>query len=311
MILIKFYDLNNKTCQETKKLAKNYWIDMIDPNEEEIKSICDLLKLEEIDLKKVLDKSELPHIEQEQNATLYIFNIPYVITNNGKKKYRSYPFGIFYQEKGLISVSLKEHPLKEVLQKELLNENNWRNMEDFSIFFIAKTTEYFIRYLNEIQDDIIEKEKDLIKSPSNKDLERMLTLQKSLLYFTTSLQGNEMLLEKLENNNNLKASSLDNLKDAQIEIKQAIRMASIYREILENTMDTYSSIISNNLNDIMKFLTSVTLVISIPTMISSFLGMNVTIGDFASNPYSFLLIILICLLVTILIVILLKKKNLL
>ena len=229
MILIKFYDLNNKTCQETKKLAKNYWIDMIDPNEEEIKSLCDLLKLEEIDLKKVLDKSELPHIEQEQNATLYIFNIPYVITNNGKKKYRSYPFGIFYQEKGLISVSLKEHPLKEVLQKELLNENNWQNIEDFSIFFIAKTTEYFIRYLNEIQDDIIEKEKDLIKSPSNKDLERMLTLQKSLLYFTTSLQGNEMLLEKLENNNNLKASSLDNLKDAQIEIKQAIRMASIYR----------------------------------------------------------------------------------
>ena len=88
-------------------------------------------------------------------------------------------------------------------------------------------------------------------------------------------------------------------------------MASIYREILENTMDTYSSIISNNLNDIMKFLTSITLVISIPTMISSFLGMNVTIGDFASNPYSFLLIILICLLVTLLIVILLKKKNLL
>ena len=105
--MIKFYDLNNKTQKETKELAQNYWIDMIDPSEEEIKSVCNLLKLEEIDLKKVLDKSELPHIEQEQNATLYIFNIPYVIINNGKKKYRSYPFGIFYQEKGLISVSLK------------------------------------------------------------------------------------------------------------------------------------------------------------------------------------------------------------
>ena len=184
-------------------------------------------------------------------------------------------------------------------------------MEDFSILFIAKTTEYFIRYLNEIQEDIIEKEKDLIKSPSNKDLERMLTLQKSLLYFTTSLQGNEMLLEKLENNSNLKETSLDNLKDAQIEIKQAIRMASIYREILENTMDTYSSIISNNLNDVMKFLTSVTLVISIPTMISSFLGMNLSLGEFGTNPFSFLLIVLISFLVAIILILILKKKNLL
>lgn len=308
--MIKFYDLKEKLCQETNNIAKNFWIDMESPSDEEIKLICEKLKLEEVDMRKALDKSELPHIEQESEALLYIFNIPYVINNNRKKKYRSYPFGIFFMSYGFVTVSLMNHPLKDTFKAYLI-QNNPRTVEDFSIFFIAKTTEYFIRYLNEIQDDILEKEKDLIKSTSNKDLERMLTLQKSLLYFTTSLQGNEMLLAKIENSNHLKETSLDALKDAQIEIKQAIRMASIYREILENTMDTYSSIISNNLNDIMKFLTSVTLVISIPTMISSFLGMNVTIGDFASNPYSFLLIILICLFVTILIIILLKKKNLL
>ena len=88
-------------------------------------------------------------------------------------------------------------------------------------------------------------------------------------------------------------------------------MANIYREILESTMDTYSSIISNNLNDVMKFLTSVTLVISIPTMISSFLGMNLSLGEFGTNPFSFLLIVLISFLVAIILILVLKKKNLL
>ena len=96
-----------------------------------------------------------------------------------------------------------------------------------------------------------------------------------------------------------------------IELKQALEMTNLYQEILENMMNTYHSIISNNTNSIMKFLTSITLVISIPTMVSSFLGMNVYLGEFGKNPYSFLLIILISLLVTVLLLILLKKKNML
>ena len=173
-----------------------------------------------------------------------------------------------------------------------------------------KSTEYFIKYLNEIQEDILEKEKTLIKSTSNKDLEHMLTLQKSLLYFTTALQGNRSLLEKIKKIDNF-SNNAELIIDAELEINQAIEMANIYREILESTMDTYSSIISNNLNDVMKFLTSVTLVISIPTMISSFLGMNLSLGEFGTNPFSFLLIVLISFLVAIILILVLKKKNLL
>ena len=156
----------------------------------------------------------------------------------------------------------------------------------------------------------MQKEKNLMKA-SNKDLERMLLLQKSLLYFTTSLQGNRAILEKIENNNHLAPIELDYLKDVQIELKQALEMSTIYREILDNTMNTYSSIISNSMNNVMKFLTSITLVISIPTMISSFLGMNVFLGDFGKNPYSFLLVLLLSTLISVLLIIVLKKKNLL
>ena len=138
----------------------------------------------------------------------------------------------------------------------------------------------------------------------------MLTLQKSLLYFTTALQGNRSLLEKIKKIDNF-SNNTELIIDAELEINQAIEMANIYREILESTMDTYSSIISNNLNDVMKFLTSVTLVISIPTMISSFLGMNLSLGEFGTNPFSFLLIVLISFLVAIILILILKKKNLL
>ena len=155
------------------------------------------------------------------------------------------------------------------------------------------------------------KEKDLIKASSNKDLEHLLTLQKSLLYFTTSLQGNRAVLEKIENNNRLTSKEIDTLRDVQIEIKQGVEMANICREILENTMNTYSSIISNNLNDIMKFLTSITLVISIPTMIASFLGMNVSLGSFGTDPYSFAIIIALSFVIAIILIIILRKKNLL
>ena len=150
-----------------------------------------------------------------------------------------------------------------------------------------------------------------MKSTSNHDLERMFTLQKSLLYFTTALQGNLTILEKLENNLKENEKEVELIKDTQIEIKQGIEMAKTYRSILENTMDTYSSIVSNNLNDIMKFLTSITLVISIPTMISSFLGMNVFLGDFGTNPHSFILIILVSFLISMILIYILKKKNLL
>lgn len=309
IIMKKMYRIQKNEIVKTEKLKKDYWVDLITPNEKEIKSISKRLTIEEQDILKTLDKSELPHIEYEENYTLFIINIPYV-THTEKKKYRAHPFGLFLLEDGFLTISMKEHTIRNAIKSFIAKGNDLKNQKTFPIFLIGKSIEYFMKCLNEIQNDILKMEKTLIHSTSNKDLERMLDLKKSLLYFTTSLQGNRTLLEKMENSN-LTEEETELLKDVQIEIRQAIEMANIYREILENTMDTYNSIISNNLNDIMKFLTSITLVISIPTMISSFLGMNVFFGDFGTNPYSFFLVIGIATFVTVLLIIILKKKNLL
>ena len=141
----------------------------------------------------------------------------------------------------------------------------------------------------------------------------MLTLEKSLVYFITSLKGNQVVLEKLETLPiiSLEEKELELLKDVKIETNQAIEMTNIYREILDSTMDTYGTVISNNLNDVMKFLTSITLVISIPTMIASFMGMNVPLGDVGVNPLSFLFLVLISIIVSVVIIIILHRKNLL
>ncbi len=292
-------NMNSKDLKEFK------WLNLSNPSEKKLKELSDTYAFDYNDLIKATDKFETPHIDINGNVTTYVFKMPYVIETSDNKKYRSYPVSLFLNGNVLLSISLNEHPLIDELKA---NENI-----DITnpVIWIMKSTEYFIKYLNEIQEDILEKEKTLIKSTSNKDLEHMLTLQKSLLYFTTALQGNRSLLEKIKKIDNFSNNETELIIDAELEINQAIEMANIYREILESTMDTYSSIISNNLNDVMKFLTSVTLVISIPTMISSFLGMNLSLGEFGTNPFSFLLIVLISFLVAIILILVLKKKNLL
>lgn len=307
----KIYQMKKNEIIKTTKILNNYWIDLTNPNDSEIKSMSKRLEIEESDILKTLDKSELPHMETEEKYVLFIINIPYINNETKKKKYRTHPFGLFLLEKGILTVSLKDHAIKNAIKSYISKNIIMEHQKSFPIYLTGKSTEYFMKCLNEIQKDILKMEKTLIHSTSNNDLERMLELKKSLLYFTTSLQGNKTILEKIENMGNLTPKELDLLKDIQIEIRQAIEMTNIYREILENTMDTYNSIISNNLNDTMKFLTSITLVISIPTMISSFLGMNVFFGDFGTNPNSFILVILLAILVTIILIIILKKKNLL
>ena len=141
----------------------------------------------------------------------------------------------------------------------------------------------------------------------------MLTLEKSLVYFITSLKGNQVVLEKLETLPiiSLEEKELELLRDVKIETNQAIEMTNIYREILDSTMDTYGTVISNNLNDVMKFLTSITLVISVPTMIASFLGMNVPLGEVGVNPLSFLFLVLLSIIVSVVLIVILHRKNLL
>ena len=313
--MINIYTTDSKKkFKELENLRKGCWIDLIKPTDDEIKEVSEKTNTDLDLLMKLTDDEELPRTEIGENATLIVVDTPYMTDSRYKHKYNTDPLGIIINNDGyFITISLKKQTFLDDFKNNRIKNFDIKKRTKFVIQILLRVAGVYQKELTSINNYINKKEETLHKSTDNKELVDLLNIEKTLVYFSTSLKANDVVLEKLAKGNvlTLYEDDMDLLEDAMIENKQAIEMASIYREILTSMTDTYATIISNNLNDIMKFLTSITLVISIPTMISSFLGMNVTIGDFASNPYSFLLIILICLLVTLLIVILLKKKNLL
>ena len=172
--------------------------------------------------------------------------------------------------------------------------------------------EMFLNLLKKLNKETEIAENVLKDSMKNKELLKLLSLEKGLVYFTTSLKSNEVVMEKTMRGNLIKLYDEDEdiLEDAIIENKQAIEMSKIYRDILTGTMDAYASIISNNLNGVMKYLTSITIILAIPTMIASYWGMNVPV-PLQENPFGFALIVIFSILIGVIASVWLKKKGML
>lgn len=308
MISILKSKKNSSDLEKCSKIEKNTWINLVKPSEEEIKKVANALKIDTNIISQVLVEKELPRVKRLDNATLIVVDVPFMKDTSIKNKYVTYPLGIIVSNACITTVSLVEHAF--------LN-----NMEDINTFeinkllieILLKSAQSYLITLESIDEDIVRIENNTYKATDNKQLLNFLNIQKTLVYFITSLHANGMVLEKLQKENMLNFSKEEAmlLEDATLENKQSIETSTVYREILSSTMDTYSSIISNNLNVLMKFLTGITIVFSVPTMIASFLGMNVPLGELGKNPASFALIILISLIISLCIAWWLKKKNML
>ena len=308
MISILKSKKNSSDLEKCSKIEKNTWINLVKPSEEEIKKVANALKIDTNIISQVLVEKELPRVKKLDNATLIVVDVPFMKDTSIKNKYVTYPLGIIVSNTCITTVSLVEHAF--------LN-----NMEDINTFeinkllieILLKSAQSYLITLESIDEDIVRIENNTYKATDNKQLLNFLNIQKTLVYFITSLHANGMVLEKLQKENMLDFSKEEAmlLEDATLENKQSIETSTVYREILSSTMDTYSSIISNNLNVLMKFLTGITIVFSVPTMIASFLGMNVPLGELGKNPASFALIILISLIISLCIAWWLKKKNML
>ncbi|HIU12178.1 MAG TPA: magnesium transporter CorA family protein [Candidatus Onthocola stercorigallinarum] len=308
MISILKSKKNSSDLEKCSKIEKNTWINLVKPSEKEIKEVANALKIDTNIISQVLVEKELPRVKKLDNATLIVVDVPFMKDTSIKNKYVTYPLGIIVSNTCITTVSLVEHAF--------LN-----NMEDINTFeinkllieILLKSAQSYLITLESIDEDIVRIENNTYKATDNKQLLNFLNIQKTLVYFITSLHANGMVLEKLQKENMLDFSKEEAmlLEDATLENKQSIETSTVYREILSSTMDTYSSIISNNLNVLMKFLTGITIVFSVPTMIASFLGMNVPLGELGENPASFALIILISLIISLCIAWWLKKKNML
>ena len=314
MIRIYKNEIDDDVVRRIDKIEENCWINLVKPTSEEINKVVDALGIDEDLITKVLDEEELPRIEKTDNATLIVVDGPFMDDINVKSKYTTYPLGIIIcRDLHIVTVSLKEFSvLKEFEQGKVKTFYTYKKSR-FLIQLLLKTASYYLKALNYINNDINKREKVLYHSTSNKQLVELLDIEKTLVYFITSLKANDRVLDKLSRGNviQLYDEDVELLEDTMIENKQGIEMCTIYKEILSSITDTYATIVSNNLNLVMKFLAGITIVLSIPTMISSFLGMNVPLGALENNQYAFTLVCVVSFLLAIIVAWMLKKKDML
>lgn len=310
MITIYRSDANG-ILENIDSIEHGAWINMVDPSKEEILLISQRLNLPQDFIRAALDEEEGSRIEFEDNATLVIVDIPFTEIDDNSLTYDTYPLAIIYTEDIIVTICLKNSPVLLDFANEKIPSFFTFKKVRFMLQILFRISNYYLLYLRQINKKSLLIEKTLYKSLRNRELIQLFALQKSLVYFSTSLKSNDLTLEKLLKQEILTKYDEDRdiLEDVIIENKQAIEMCSIYDNVLQGTMNVFASIISNNQNQVMKYLTSVTIVLSIPTLISGMLGMNVGGVPFFDNPNGFLNMCIIVAIITIAITLYLSKKD--
>lgn len=315
--MFKMYstDLETNITEETKEYKKGNWINMVSPSDDEIKTVCENIGIQEDFIRYALDSEEKARIdvEDDDNTILFIIDTPIIEIESGTKVYSTMPIGIiFVRDDYIITVSLNKNPIIEDLVEKKIKYIVTYKKSRMLLQIFYSNSEMFLSLLKKLNKETEIAENVLKNSMKNKELLKLLSLEKGLVYFTTSLKSNEVVMEKTMRGNLIKLYDEDEdiLEDAIIENKQAIEMARIYRDILTGTMDAYASIISNNLNGVMKYLTTITIILAIPTMIASYWGMNVPV-PLQENPFGFVLIVVFSILIGVIASLWLKKKGML
>ncbi len=287
-----------------------FWIHLESPSPEEVQKVINKFDLPEDFITDLQDADENSRLEWEDNAMLIILRVPlYYKHRSASVSFATAPLGIIATHDKLITVSFFDN---EVLTQYLDGKHRSFpiTQQSFLLNINLRTAIYYLKFLKEINRRTTQIENELHQSMKNKELIRLLRMEKSLVFFNTALKSNEIILERLQRSRWLHndPEAEDMIDDVIIENKQAIEMANIYSSILSGMMDAFASMISNNLNVVMKFLTSVTIILALPTLIASIYGMNVHL-PFQESPYAFAIVMGISIVLSILMVLVFIRKK--
>ena len=295
-----------------KEPIKGCWINMVKPTEEEIKNICNKVNIDEQLLRYPLDIAEKAHIDIEDDAVLIVVDSPITKYKASEKVYTTLPIGmILVRDDIFITISQEEIDcIKGILNRDKAYQIHTDKKSRFVFQILYDIAQDYIRYLTYINADLEKFESQMEKTMRNKELLKIMKFEKSMVYFNASVKGNQVVLEKLKRGKAIKLYEDDEdiLEDTLIENRQAIEMIQTYSEILNGIVDMFGTMVSNNLNIVMKYLTSITVLIALPTMISGILGMNVKF-PFNTGVVGFWGAIVVSIIVTIIAMIWLKKKD--
>ncbi len=312
--MIHIYKSVDGTAVQLGRPEGGCWIMLTDPTEQELIQIATQYDIELDDIRAAMDEEERARIQFEDTYSMIIVDVPAIETRDGREYYLTIPMSVLLLKDVIITVCIEENVVLKSFLHSHIRHFHTRMKTRFVLQLLYKNAECYLHYLRIINKESEAVEDKLHKSTQNRDLLELMELEKSLVYFTTSLRSNEVVLEKLMKAESIKKypEDTDLLEDVIIENKQALEMVNIYSGILSNMVETFASIISNNLNMVMKFLATITIVLSIPTMIFSAYGMNVNVKGmpFASEIGGFAILIVLSILISVIVAVIFARKNL-
>ncbi len=274
------------------------WVDLINPTDDEIEDAAAVSGIPEETLKAALDEQETARMERDDGYFMCLIDTPTITDTDEGDTYETIPMAIIYNDKCVVTVSLRGNPVLGDFISNRVSVDTAKPVF-FMLTFMFGNAKRFLSNLRQIDKKSLRVQAELHRSMKNKELIQMLALENSLVYFSTSLSADIGVYKKMERLPEITENEeyRDLYDDVLIETRQAVEMCNIYRDILSGTMDAYASVISNNLNVVMKLLAVITLIISVPTLIASLWGMNVGV-PFEGKSWGFWVVIGVCVVVT-------------
>ena len=308
--MIKFLK-NGKGLMPCEKWESGCWVNIVSPDASDKDFVVNTLGAPEAFYDDIEDVDERPRIEVEDGWCFVLMRIPYKDSSAAASApFSTVPLGIIFKDDVFISVCFYENDMipdfeQYTRRKDIVREDN----VNFTFRLLLSASVWFLKYLKQINIQTKVAERHLADSVRNEELQHLLRLEKSLLFFNTSLRGNDIVVHRLKNLRGIKdLYDPELVEDVEIESKQALETTNIYSDILESTKETYTSVISNNLNSVMKRLTTINVVLMMPTLIASFFGMNLEQGTTIFN-WTFATVACISLLITVVTALIFVRKH--
>ena len=311
--MVKYYMTDDSCIHEKENITDGVWIHMVDPTAEETMLLAESLDIDVADLRAALDEEESSRIELEDGYTLILIDVPSTEIRHKKVMYTTIPLGIILTQELIITVCTEDLPVLQAFINNRVKEFSTKKKLRFVYQILYRTTVVYQGHLRTIDKKRNEIEERIENDTREDDLIALHELESTLVYFATSLRANGVVLDRLTRYKRLEQYPEDKelLDDVIVENKQAIEMTVIYRDIINGTRELLSSIVDNRLNNVMKYLTVITLIMAIPTVISGLYGMNVNTQGMplANSPWGFLMICILTALICIITILLLRKKK--
>lgn len=311
MLTIYEKTVKNGELKRVEEIKKGRWISLVDPAPEEIEKVLNRINIPLEFIDNALDEDERPRVEKVNDLVLMIIRIPHQ-EEIGVDKYKitTLPLGIIITKDNVVTVCLKENEVMKDFQIGKIKTFYTTKRTRFLLQILQRANYYYTHYLDLIEKRITEIEASITRSLRNEEILMLLELQKTLVYFNTAIISNNNIFKRILGGGlvRLYEEDKDLLEEIIIDSRQALAMSKVFSEILSNTMDAYASIVSNNLNIVMKFLASITIMLSIPTIVASLYGMNVRL-PLQAHPYAFWITLLISILLSFMLAIVLIWKR--